>query len=81
MSAAVATQSANSSKLTAGQLPAWISGVVLAISLVLAASLFALLGSFGLIRTLAVALVIYAIIIVAASAVLDSNLRSLVGPQ
>jgi phosphate transport system permease protein len=76
MSAAVATQSASSSKLTAGQLPAWISGVVLAISLVLAASLFALLGSFGLIRTLAVALVIYAIIIVAASAVVEGKRKA-----
>jgi phosphate transport system permease protein len=49
---------------------------VLAISLVLSASLFALLGSFGLIRTLAVALVIYAIIIVAASAVVEGKRKA-----
>jgi phosphate transport system permease protein len=76
MSAAVETRPADTSKLTAGQLPAWTSGLVLAVSLVVAASLFALTGSFGLIRTLAVTLVLYAIIIVAASAVVEGKRKA-----
>jgi phosphate transport system permease protein len=76
MSAAVATPSASTSKLTANQLPAWTSGLVLAISLVLSASLFAVTGSFGLIRTLAVTLVIYAIVIVATSAVVEGKRKA-----
>jgi phosphate transport system permease protein len=76
MSAAVATRPAGSSKLTANQLPAWTSGVVLAISLLAAASLFALTGSFGLIRTLAVTLVVYAIVIVVASAIVEGRRKA-----
>ena len=71
MSAATATRPSAASKLTAGQLPAWTSGIVLAVSLVAAASLFALLGSFGVVRTLAVALVVYAVIIVVASGIVE----------
>ena len=76
MSAAVATRPAGSSKLTAGQLPAWTSGLVLAVSLVAAASIFALAGSFGLIRTLALTLLLYAVIIVAASAVVEGGRKA-----
>jgi phosphate transport system permease protein len=76
MSAAVATRAPGSSKLTAGQLPSWTSGVVLAVSLVLAGSLFALSGSFGVIRTLAVTLLIYAIVIVAASAIVEGKRKA-----
>ena len=76
MSAAVETPPGTSPKLTAGQLPAWTSGVVLAVSLVAAASLFALADSFGVIRTLAVALVIYAIVIVAASAIVEGKRKA-----
>jgi phosphate transport system permease protein len=76
MSAAVATRPPGTSNLTAGQLPAWVSGVVLAVSLVLSASLFAMVGSFGVIRTLAVTLVIYAIVIVAASAIVEGKRKA-----
>ena len=76
MSAAVATRPAGARGLTANQLPAWTSGVVLAVSLAVSVSLFALLGSFGLIRTLAVALVLYGIVIVTASAVVEGGRRA-----
>ncbi len=76
MSAEIATRPAASSKLTAGQLPAWTSGIVLAVSLVAAASLFALAGSFGVIRTLAVALLLYAVVIVAASAIVEGGRKA-----
>ena len=76
MSASVATRPAGASKLTANQLPAWTSGVVLAVSLAAAASLFALTGSFGLIRTFAVTLVVYGIIIVVASAIVEGRRKA-----
>ena len=79
MSAAVATRPAASSKLTANQLPAWTSGVVLAVSLAAAASLFVLTGSFGVIRMFAVTLVVYGIIIVTASAIVEGS-RKATGP-
>src|SRR5918998_4896926 len=76
MSAPAATRPADTSKLTTNQLPAWTSGVVLAVSLVAAASLFALTGSLGLIRTLAVALVLYGIVMVTASAVVEGGRKA-----
>src|SRR5918998_5535804 len=76
MSAPAATRPADTSKLTTNQLPAWTSGVVLAVSLVLAGSLFALLGSFGVIRTLAVTLLLYGIIIVAGSAIVEGKRKA-----
>jgi phosphate transport system permease protein len=76
MSAAVATRPSSPSKLTHNQLPAWTSGVVLAISLVVAASVFALAGSFGLIRTLAVTVVLYGTVMVSAAAIVEGSRKA-----
>ena len=73
---AVATRPPGSSKLTAGQLPAWTSGVVLTVSLVVAASLFTMAGSFGLVRILAVTLLLYGIVMVAASAAVEGKRKA-----
>ena len=79
MSAAVATRPAGVRRLTANQLPAWTSGLVLAVSLAASATLFALTGSFGLVRTLAVALVIYGIITLVRGGVLMGILLIVLG--
>ena len=56
------------SKLTAGRLPSWTTGVTLTVSLLAAASIFAAAGSFGLIRTGVLGALIFALIMVGLSA-------------
>jgi phosphate transport system permease protein len=66
MSTAVATRGPG--KLTAGRLPSWTTGVTLTIAMLIAASVFAAIGSLGLIRILVVGALLFTLAMVVMSA-------------
>ena len=67
MSTAVADRSASNNKLTAGRLPTPVTPIVLTVSVLLAATVFATLGAFGMIRSLVVGTAIFTVVMMAMS--------------
>ena len=74
MSTALATRSP--SKLTAGRLPSWTTGIALTVTMLLSATLFVALGSFGVIRTLIVGAVLFTLTMVVVSARVEGTRRA-----
>ena len=76
MSTSVATRPAAPVTLTAGRLPRWTTGLLLAVALLASLSLFAALGSLGLIRVLLVAVLIYTVVSVALSVAVEGTRKA-----
>ena len=76
MSTAVADHPVVAQKLTANQLPSWTTGAVLALALLGSATLFALTGSFGIVRTLVVAALVFAVAMVAISGAVEGRRKA-----
>ena len=74
MSTAVATRAPG--KLTAGRLPSWTTGVTLTLAMLLSATLFMTLGSFGFIRILFIGAVIFTVVMVVLSARVEGRRRA-----
>jgi phosphate transport system permease protein len=74
MSTAVATRAPN--KLTAGKLPSWTTGIALTVAMLLSATLFVVLGSFGLIRTLIVGVLLFTLAMVVFSVRVEGTRRA-----
>lgn len=68
--------SVGSPTLTAGHLPRYTTGLVLTLSVLASLSLFAALGSVGLIRVLVVAVLIFALVMVALSASVEGSRKA-----
>ena len=76
MSTTVAPVNAGADKLTAGHLPRYTTGLVLTLSVLASISLFASLGSLGLIRVLLVAVLVFALVMVVLSATVEGSRKA-----
>ncbi len=76
MSATLAPGAAGTATLTAGRLPRWTTGAVLAICLVASVIFFVAGGSFGVIRVLVVSVLLFAIVMVALSARVEGSRKA-----
>ncbi|GAA1833675.1 phosphate ABC transporter permease PstA [Microlunatus capsulatus] len=76
MSTSVATRPAAPVTLTAGRLPRWSTGLLLAASLLISLSIFAVFGSLGIIRVLVVAVLIYIVVSVVLSVAVEGTRKA-----
>ena len=74
MSTAVASRASN--KLTAGRLPSWTTGIALTVSMLISLSIFAALGSFGLIRVLVVGAALFTVVMMVASTRIEGSRKA-----
>jgi phosphate transport system permease protein len=75
MASTLATRPAPS-QLTAGRLPSWTTGITLTLAILIAASVFAAAGSFGIIRSLVLGLLIFIVIMMVLSAKVEGRRRA-----
>jgi len=76
MSTTVAARETAGPTLTAGRLPRWTTGLLLTVCLLASLTLFATLGSLGLIRVLVVGVLLFAVVAVVLSAVIEGSRKA-----